>query len=89
MNTNEPVRVSGWAALVAGLGLNAAFLWSTGAELRQIVGALAIVAVTSIGGLEFARTQVSPVGTKLGAHPSGREVRAEDLPTFNHHPEDE
>ena len=72
MATNEPVRVSGWAALIAGLGLNAAFLWSTGADLRQIVGALAIVAVTSIGGLEFARTQVSPVNRDLADHPVDR-----------------
>ena len=72
MNTNEPVRVSGWAALIAGLGLNAAFLWSTGADLRQIVGALAIVAVTSIGGLEFARSQVSPVNRDLADYPVDR-----------------
>ena len=73
MNTNEPVRVSGWAALIAGLGLNAAFLWSTGADLRQIVGALAIVAVTSIGGLEFARSQVSPVNRDRADHPVDRD----------------
>ena len=62
MNTSrEPVRLSGYPALTVGLALVAAFLWSTGADLRQIVGALAIVALTSIGGLEFARHQVTPV----------------------------
>ena len=57
----EPVRLSGYPALAVGLALVAAFLWSTGADLRQIVGALAITALTSIGGLEFARHQVTPV----------------------------
>ncbi len=57
---DEPVRLYGWTALVAGAALVAAFLWSTGADARQIVGALAILGLTSIGGLEFARKQVSP-----------------------------
>ena len=57
----EPVRLSGYPALAVGLALVAAFLWSTGADVRQIVGALAITALTSIGGLEFARHQVTPV----------------------------
>ena len=60
-NTHEPVRLNGWAALAVGLALSAAFLWSTGADVRQIVGTLAVMAITSIGGLEFARQQVTPV----------------------------
>ena len=58
--SNEPVRLSGWTALLAGLVLSAALLWSTGAEARQIVGALSVIAITSIGGLEFARAKVTP-----------------------------
>ena len=56
----EPVRLSGWTALTVGLALVAVFLWSTGADVRQLVGTVAIVALTSIGGLEFARGQVTP-----------------------------
>ena len=59
-NIHEPVRLNGWVALLVGLGLVAAWLWSTGADVRQIVGVLAITAITSIGGLEFARGKVSP-----------------------------
>ena len=59
-SSNEPVRLSGWTALLAGLVLSAALLWSTGAEARQIVGALSVIAITSIGGLEFARAKVTP-----------------------------
>ena len=61
LNTQqEPVRLTGWTALIVGLALVGAWLWSTGADLRQIVGVLAITAITSIGGLEFARGKVSP-----------------------------
>lgn len=56
----EPVRVSGWVALVLGLALLTAFGWSQGLDARQLVGQAAIVAITSIGGLEFARSRVSP-----------------------------
>ena len=59
-NIHEPVRLNGWTALLVGLVLSGAFLWSTGADVRQIVGALAVTAITSIGGLEFARARVSP-----------------------------
>ena len=59
-NIHEPVRLSGWTALLVGLGLVGAWLWSTGADVRQIVGVLAITAITSISGLEFARGKVSP-----------------------------
>ena len=59
-NQHEPVRLNGWTALLVGLALVAAWLWSTGADVRQIVGVLAITAITSIGGLEFARTKATP-----------------------------
>lgn len=61
MNTKmktEPVRVSGWVALIVGLVLTAGFSWATGLDVREIVGQLTIMAITSIGGLEFARQQV-------------------------------
>ena len=61
-SSNEPVRLSGWTALLVGLALSGLLLWSTGADLQQIVGALSIMAITSIGGLEFARGQVTPTG---------------------------
>ena len=56
----EPVRLSGWTALLVGLVLSGVLLWSMDAELRQIVGALSVMAITSIGGLEFARAKVTP-----------------------------
>ena len=65
-NTHEPVRLNGWTALLVGLALVGAWLWSTGADVRQIVGVLAITAITSIGGLEFARGRVSPTGSPDG-----------------------
>jgi hypothetical protein len=57
---HEPVRLAGWTALAAGCGLVAAFLWSTGSDVRQIVGVLALLCITSVGGLEFARSHVTP-----------------------------
>ena len=57
---SEPVRLSGWTALVVGLSLSGLLLWSMGTEVRQIVGALSVMAITSIGGLEFARAKVTP-----------------------------
>lgn len=59
----EPVRLSGWAALAAGAALQAAILWSAGTPPAGIVGAIAAVLTTQIGGLEWARRQVwSPSG---------------------------
>ena len=58
--THEPVRLAGWSALAVGLVLNGLILWSAGANAEVIVGALATMAVTSIGGLEFARSKVTP-----------------------------
>jgi hypothetical protein len=57
MNT-EPVRLTGWAALTVGLGLLAIIGWSQGLPATAIVGQIAVVALTSIGGLEFARSKV-------------------------------
>ena len=59
--TNEPVRVSGWVALTIGLALQAAILWAVDTPTKAIVGALALQAVLSIGGLEWARNRVTPV----------------------------
>ena len=57
----EPVRLAGWTALAAGSALVATLLWSTGAELRQIVAVLALMTLTEVGGLEWARRHVTPV----------------------------
>jgi hypothetical protein len=61
MNDREPVRLSGYTALAVGLVLLAIIGWSQGIDGQAIVGQLAVVALTSIGGLEFARRQVTPV----------------------------
>ena len=54
----EPVRLTGWAALAVGLALMAVIGWSQGLPVQAIVGQAAVVALTSIGGLEFARSKV-------------------------------
>lgn len=66
MNT-EPVRLTGWLALAAGLILTATYSWATGLDVREIVGQLTIMALTSIGGLEFARSKVTPTGRHEGS----------------------
>lgn len=58
--TTEPVRLTGYVALAIGLALLAIIGWSQGLDVRAIVGQLAVVALTSIGGLEFARQRVTP-----------------------------
>lgn len=58
--TTEPVRLGGWAALGVGTILVAAILWSSGVEPRPIVGVIASMWLTSIGGLEWARRHVTP-----------------------------
>jgi hypothetical protein len=59
LNTNdEPVRLGGWAALTVGCVLLAAIGWSQGLDVRAIVGQVAVVALASISGLEFARHRV-------------------------------
>ena len=54
----EPVRLTGWTALAVGLALLAIIGWTQGLDVRAIVGQVAVVALTSIGGLEFARSKV-------------------------------
>ena len=61
-NQHEPVRLHGWTALAVGLALLAIIGLILGAPLSTVVGQLAVVALTSIGGLEFARRHVSPTG---------------------------
>lgn len=58
----EPVRLTGWTALAVGLALLAIIGWTQGLDVRAIVGQVAVVALTSIGGLEFARAKVTPAG---------------------------
>lgn len=66
----EPVRLGGWTALVVGIGLNALLGWALDLDLRAIVATTTVMALTSIGGLEWARQNAwSPV-----AH--FREIRA-------------
>jgi hypothetical protein len=57
----EPVRLSGYSALVVGLALLAIIGWTQGLDVRAIVGQVAVVALSSISGLEFARAAVTPV----------------------------
>ena len=59
---HEPVRLSGWTALAVGLGLLAVIGLSMGAPPLAVLGQAAAVALSSIGGLEFARGQVTPTG---------------------------
>lgn len=60
LRDSEPVRLSGYTALAVGLALLAIIGWSQGLDARAIVGQLAVVALTSIGGTEFARRSVWP-----------------------------
>jgi hypothetical protein len=61
----EPVRLAGYTALVVGLLLLAVIGWAFGADFKTIVGQVAAVALSSIGGLEFARHQVTPVAAPV------------------------
>ena len=62
MDTNEPLRLRGYTALTVGALLVAAYLWAAlDATPQQIVGVLALMGLTEIGGLEWARRHVSPV----------------------------
>ena len=54
-NEEEPVRLNGWVALIVGLGLLAMLGWSLGSPPEAIVAQVVVVALSSIGGLEFAR----------------------------------
>lgn len=57
----EPVRLRGWTALLVGLSLNATILWSLDTPVKAIVGGTAVLALSVIGGLEWARDKaVSP-----------------------------
>lgn len=58
LKDEEPIRLSGYPAMIVGLVLLGALGWSQGLDVQQIVGQLAVVAITSIGGLEFARLRV-------------------------------
>ena len=55
---NDPVRLTGWTALAVDLALIAIFAWTQGLDVQAIVGQVAVVALTSIGGLAFARGNV-------------------------------
>lgn len=59
-NEQEPVRLNGWTALVVGIGLLVALGWSLGAPVEAIVAQAVLVAMSSIGGLEFARKHATP-----------------------------
>lgn len=59
-NAREPVRLNGWAAMAVGLALLALLGWSMDAPTKAIVAQVAVVALTSIGGLEFARHHATP-----------------------------
>lgn len=74
--SNEPVRLAGWVALLVGAALVSVLLWSTGAGYQQIIAVVALMALTEIGGLEWARKHVTPV-----SNPS--------LPTIDFVPGDE
>jgi hypothetical protein len=66
MNTErEPVRLSGYTALAVGLSLLAIIGWTQGLDVKAIVGQVAVVALSSISGLEFARGRVTPVAAPV------------------------
>jgi hypothetical protein len=64
MMTTEPVRLSGWTALTVGIALNAVLGWALNLDVRAIVASATVMALTSIGGLEWARSRVTPVPTE-------------------------
>lgn len=58
----EPVRLGGWVALAVGIALNALLGWALDLDVKAIVATTTTMALTSIGGLEWARQNVwSPV----------------------------
>lgn len=61
MNTPaEPLRLRGYTALAVGLVALAILQWSMGASLQVVAGGLALVVVTNVGGLEWARRHTTP-----------------------------
>lgn len=62
MTEREPIRLAGYTSLVVGLILVAVIGWASGLDVRAIVLQLATLALSSVGGLEWARGHVwSPV----------------------------
>lgn len=55
LSEREPVRLGGWASVLVGLALNAIIQWAMGVEPMAILGGSASMALSVIGGLEWAR----------------------------------
>lgn len=60
LGESEPVRLGGYVALVAGLILLGLIGWASDLTVKQIVLQLATVALTQVGGLEWARAHAVP-----------------------------
>lgn len=71
---DEPVRLRGWAAVAATLGLQAIILASQGLDPWAIAGTLATLALPLLG-LEAARARVSPVDPSPDQPPPPRPPR--------------
>lgn len=57
----EPLRLRGYTALTVGAVLVAAYLWAAlDATPQQVVGVLALMGLSEVGGLEWARRHVAP-----------------------------
>lgn len=60
VKSSEPLRLRGYTAVTVGAVLAAVVLLSAGLEPRFIAGAVAVMLLSEVGGLEWARRHVSP-----------------------------
>lgn len=52
---DEPVRLTGWYALVVGLLIEAGLLWALDTPTKAIIAAALTTVATRVGGIEWAR----------------------------------
>lgn len=72
---SEPVRLSGWWALIVGLVVEVGLLWAFETPTRAIVAAVLVTITTRVGGIEWARKHAYAPSTveqiRAGAHHDG------------------
>lgn len=75
LSDREPVRLGGWFAFAVGLALNAVLGWAMELDLKTIVITVTTMALTNIGGLEFARSRsFSRVGNEQATAEAAMEI---------------